>query len=255
MAKMRLSIVNSIGYRRNILIALIALIVALVGIPFLWSAGNRNPFCPLSVSAQDNPCLAQEVTISAQELQILGLQATSNAQGLQIFALQETNEALRQANLNQPLIVITVPIVITATQAPAFTVSVTPEKSSSSETPVGDMTNQPMSIMPSTSTSSHVQIVEVDGAGNFRAEGVVIRNTGSTVNLKDWTLISNNGDTYTFGEQFLFANAVITVFSGKGENTSISLYWNRNKPILVNPGDFIVLKDNRGRVQSVYQLP
>lgn len=91
-------------------------------LPVLLGSGGSIPFCELpKASAQDNPCLAQEVTISAQEVQILQLQGTINAQAIAYLGVEGTLTSLRAtvaAYVNQPpqMVVVTVPILITATR-------------------------------------------------------------------------------------------------------------------------------------------
>jgi LysM repeat protein len=109
--------------------------------------------------------------------------------------------------------------------------------------------------LPPTAASAQVEIVEVIGAGDITAEGVSIRNIGNTINLKDWTLTSGNGTTYTFDERFLFSNALVSVFSRVGEDTAIALFWNRSEAVFNPESDVLTLTDNKGVVQSTYRLP
>ena len=116
-------------------------------------------------------------------------------------------------------------------------------------------TVRPTLTLPPTAASAQVEIVEVTGAGDITAEGVVIRNIGNTVNLKDWTLTDGDGNTYTFAERFLFSNALVSVFSRVGEDTAIALFWNRSEAVFDPKEDILTLTDNKGVVQSTYRLP
>ncbi len=95
------------------IVSLIALVALLL--PILARSGVSIPLCDVqSVSAQDDPCLDREVTISAQQVQILQLQGTINAQEVEILLLQGTLIPYTNQPVNR--IVITVPVIITATQ-------------------------------------------------------------------------------------------------------------------------------------------
>lgn len=116
-------------------------------------------------------------------------------------------------------------------------------------------TVRPTLTLPPTAASAQVAIVEVTGAGDITAEGVVIRNIGNTVNLKGWTLADGQGNTYTFAERFLFSNALVSVFSRVGQDTAIALFWNRSEPVFAEADDVLTLTDANGVVQSTYRLP
>jgi hypothetical protein len=87
------------------------------------------------------------------------------------------------------------------------------------------------------------------------AEGIVIRNNGESINIKDWTLSDSNGNIYTFSERLLFSNASITLFTRTGQDTAIVAFWNRNTPIFTDPGNVLTLTDKNGVVQSTYRVP
>jgi nucleoid-associated protein YgaU len=114
-------------------------------------------------------------------------------------------------------------------------------------------TVRPTLTLPPTATNAQVEIVEVVGAGDVTAEGVVIRNVGNTINVKDWTLTDANGVVYTFSERVLFSNASVTVFTRVGSDTAIALFWNRNTP-LFTPGNVLTLRDAKGTVQSTFRV-
>src|SRR5690606_32275234 len=61
-----------------------------------------------------------------------------------------------------------------------------------------EATVRPTLTLPPTATNAQVSIVEVVGAGDVTREGVVIRNQGNSINLRDWTLSDADGNTYTF---------------------------------------------------------
>ncbi len=115
-------------------------------------------------------------------------------------------------------------------------------------------TVRPTLTLPPTATDAQVTIVEVVSAGDVTAEGVVIRNTGSTVDMTGWTLTDTQGNTFTFPEQLLFSNASVTVFTRIGQNTPVALYWGESSDIWGEPGDVATLSDADGVAQSVFRL-
>jgi LysM repeat protein len=112
----------------------------------------------------------------------------------------------------------------------------------------------PTMTLPPTAANAQVEIVEVVGIGDVTAEGVVIRNVGNTIDVKNWTLTDSNGNTYQFAERRLFSNASITVFSRVGSDTAIALFRNSGAG-LFKPGDVVTLRNARGEVQSTYRIP
>ena len=92
------------------------------------------------------------------------------------------------------------------------------------------------------------------GAGDITSEGIVLRNNGSNVNLKGWTITSSSGSTYTFAERIFFSNGLVTVYSRVGQDTAIALFWNRTQPAF-QPGDVVTIKNEQGQVQGSFRLP
>lgn len=115
-------------------------------------------------------------------------------------------------------------------------------------------TLRPTLTLPPTATNAQVEIAEVVGAGDITSEGIVLRNNGSNVNLRGWTISSSSGSTYTFAERIFFSNGLVTVYSRVGQDTAIALFWNRTQPAF-QPGDVVTLKDERGQVQGSFRLP
>jgi LysM repeat protein len=137
----------------------------------------------------------------------------------------------------------------------ALSAETTDEATEESTAEVTDeATVRPTLTLPPTATDAQVEIVEVVGAGDITAEGVVIRNTGSTVDMTGWTLTDTEGNTFTFPEQLLFSNASVTVFTRIGQNTPVALYWGENEAMWGEPGDVATLSDADGDAQSVFRL-
>ena len=118
----------------------------------------------------------------------------------------------------------------------------------------GQPTVRPTLTLPPTAADAQVTLVEVVGAGDVTAEGIVIRNTGSTVDMTGWTLTDTQGNTFTFPEQLLFSNASVTVFTRVGQDTPVALYWGESEAIWGEPGDVATLSDADGVAQSILRL-
>lgn len=87
---------------------------------------------------------------------------------------------------------------------------------------------------------------------NLNTEYIVFKNkTSSTVKLKGWKIISapsTDHQFYVFPRFSLGAGKSVTLYSGKGRNTSSKLYWNATTPKWNNDGDKAVLKNPSGTV-------
>jgi hypothetical protein len=113
----------------------------------------------------------------------------------------------------------------------------------------------PTLTLAPTAANAQVEIVDVIGAGDITAEGVVIQNTGNTVDISGWMLSDGDGNTYIFPEnRRLFSGAGITVNTRVGENTPILFFWGRDTAVF-GAGDIIVLTDRDGNVQANIRLP
>lgn len=126
-----------------------------------------------------------------------------------------------------------------------------------------EQTESPANVTPTvtptitlapTATDSEVEIVEVINAGDVTAEGVRIRNNGLVLDITGWTLSDQDGNQYTFAEQLMFSNSVLTLYTYSGQDTPISRYWGLEVPVW-QPGDVVTLKDANGKVQAAYRVP
>lgn len=222
---------------------------ALTGDTALQStATNLPPGCTLHVIAEgDTPFgIAEQYGISGFDLM--------DVNGL-------TEETAGQLQIGQVLIVPLEGCSLTAadiaTEAPTdedATVAAEEETAESTSDVTATPTVRPTLTLPPTAASAQVQIVEITGAGDINAEGVLIRNVGNNVNMKGWTLSDSDGNTYTFAERILFSNGLVTIFSRVGQDTAIALFWNRTSAVFSQPGDVLTLKDANGQVQSSYRI-
>jgi hypothetical protein len=112
----------------------------------------------------------------------------------------------------------------------------------------------PTITLPPTAVNAQVEIVRVISAGDITAEGVEIRNLGGVVNLTGWTLTDGDGNSFTFPEQRLFTNGLVTVFTRVGQNTPIALFWGRNEAVWGDAGETATLANADGDAQSTLRL-
>ena len=215
-------------------LSLVLVLLVLSSVFVLPLVLQSSPLCPLSVSAQDSsPCLAQQATISAQQVELLQVQLTSSALQQHSIDLEATISALRAQSA--PPVIVTVPVIITATPGSA---AATPIPTSNAQ---ADLTATPV--------DAHVEIAGLVSPGNLRLESVSIRNNGSEINLKGWTLSNSAGDVFTFPDMQLFSNGQITVYTQAGTNTPVALYWGQSEAVW-SSGDVVSLKDPGGFVES-----
>lgn len=112
----------------------------------------------------------------------------------------------------------------------------------------------PTITLPPTAVNAQVEIGRVISAGDITAEGIEIRNTGGVVNLTGWTLEDSEGNVYTFPTLQLFTNGLVTVYTRRGTNTPIVLYWGRSTAVWGDEGDTVTLRDDDGEVQATLRI-
>ncbi len=113
----------------------------------------------------------------------------------------------------------------------------------------------PTITLPPTAINAQIEIVRVISAGDITAEGVEIRNLGGVVNMTGWTLSDSEGNSFTFPEQRLFTNGMVTVYTRVGQNTPIALFWGQSEAVWGDEGDAIVLANADGDAQASLRLP
>lgn len=128
------------------------------------------------------------------------------------------------------------------------TVSLTP-----SQTPTA--TNTPTITLPPTASNAQVTIQSATGIGDITSETITLFNPGATLDITGWRLVDGQNNTYTFStERRLFSNATLLIRSGRGQDTSAIVFWNRDQAVL-EPGDTLTLLDRDGRAQATFRVP
>lgn len=88
-------------------------------------------------------------------------------------------------------------------------------------------------------------------AASLNAEWVQIKNsTTKPVNLKGWTLTDASRHKYTFGAFTLKAGKTVTVKTGKGTNTSSTLFQQRGAYVWNNDKDTATLRRSTNAVHD-----
>lgn len=102
---------------------------------------------------------------------------------------------------------------------------------------------------------SGVLIETVIGAGILDAERVLIKYQGpGEISLTGWRLESQQGQTYIFPPLILFSGGAVNVYTKRGINTVVDLYWGLDAAIW-NPGATVTLRDSQGTLRATYQVP
>ncbi len=93
-----------------------------------------------------------------------------------------------------------------------------------------------------------------DDAANLNDEYFTLQNTGDEIiDLSGWTVENERGVTFRIPNGVRLApNAVITIHSGSGLNTTGILYWNAVEPVWSSTGDLAVLRDAKGAIVDHY---
>jgi len=78
----------------------------------------------------------------------------------------------------------------------------------------------------------------------------VVNNTTATVSLTKWTLRDTSGHVYTFPTYSLPAKGYVYIRSGKGTNSSKTLYWQQTWYVWNNTGDTAYLRDSKGTLKD-----
>ncbi|WP_208029841.1 lamin tail domain-containing protein [Streptomyces cyanogenus] len=88
-----------------------------------------------------------------------------------------------------------------------------------------------------------------DGSNrSLNAEWVEITNDSrQAVNLDGWTLVDEDGYTYTFDHYRLNGRATVRVHTGVGRDTRTDLYQDRRNYVWDNDADTATLRNDRGR--------
>jgi LysM repeat protein len=102
---------------------------------------------------------------------------------------------------------------------------------------------------------SRVLIDSIIGVGDLASERVFLKRVGpGEISLTGWSLVADNGDTFTFPQLTLFENGAVFIHTREGQTTAVALYWELDHAVW-SSGDSVVLIDDQGDVHTSYQIP
>jgi LysM repeat protein len=106
-----------------------------------------------------------------------------------------------------------------------------------------------------TSVGNQVGIVAVVSAGDLDSERVQLRGlSDGTLSLTGWRLLDEDGNSYVFPQITLFGSGAVDIYSDRGVDTVVALYWNAGQAIW-ETGEMVTLLDDNGNLQATYSVP
>jgi hypothetical protein len=115
-------------------------------------------------------------------------------------------------------------------------------------------TMEPLETLPSDEQVS-VEIVSVTGAGTLETEVVIVRYNGEgELDLANWQLKDDDGDTFTFPQLTLYTDGAVQVHTASGSATVVDLYMGRREPIWES-GEEAKLYDPQDTLRASYRVP
>lgn len=228
---------------------------------------NLTPIGETSTSLSQNLPENCIVHVMADGDTIFGVALQYDVDGFLVMQINGlTEETATQMQIGDELLIPLegcpldqLPAVPTDTPIPSDTPEVSPTPTTPPTTiePTSEFSPTPTVTatltLPPTATDAQVQIAGLVSMGDVTAEGVRIVNPGSIIRIDAWKLTDSNGNEYIFGEQILFSNSELTLFTRAGQDTPIARYWGLETPVW-EIGDVVTLYDNRNRVQAVYRI-
>ena len=105
-----------------------------------------------------------------------------------------------------------------------------------------------------TPVPAQLEIVAVEGIGDITAEGIRLRNAGQQLNISEWTLTDDDGNTFRFGQKLLFEDAEVAVYTRSGISTGSAWFWGLDESVW-EAGETVTVSDSRGRARLALQIP
>jgi hypothetical protein len=100
-----------------------------------------------------------------------------------------------------------------------------------------------------------ISILTIVGPGNLDLEHVTIQNESQgAVDMTGWQIIDENEHAFTFPTFILNMDGSVKIFSQKGTDTVIELYWQSDDPIWQS-GETARLQDRDGNTVATYSIP
>lgn len=112
----------------------------------------------------------------------------------------------------------------------------------------------PAAAATSTPVNAQFEIVAVEGLGDITAEGIRLRNAGERVEISNWTLSDEDGNSFTFPVSMLFPQGEVVIYTRSGTSTGDARFWGKDESVW-EAGEALTLSDEAGRALQVLQLP
>ncbi|MCX8023757.1 MAG: lamin tail domain-containing protein [Thermanaerothrix sp.] len=117
------------------------------------------------------------------------------------------------------------------------------------------------SIMPSPTPTlpsldqAWITIAEVLAPGDAEHEAVLLKRLGEgDLWLQGWRLVNPRGQAFEFPNLTLSPNGSVRIYTRRGNNTVIELYWGLESPAWQR-GDKVRLLDPEGNLRAEYVIP
>jgi hypothetical protein len=105
----------------------------------------------------------------------------------------------------------------------------------------------------STPVDARFEIVAVDGLGDITAEGIRLRNIGDRVNMSNWTVSDEDGNSFTFPVTMLFPQGEVVIYTRSGTSTADARFWGKDASVW-EAGEALTLSDETGRALLTLQI-
>lgn len=112
----------------------------------------------------------------------------------------------------------------------------------------------PAAEATSTPVKAQFEIVAVEGLGDITAEGIRLRNIGDRVEISNWTLSDEDGNSFTFPVSMLFPQGEVVIYTRSGTSTGDARFWGKDESVW-EAGEALTLSDEAGRALQTLQLP
>lgn len=124
---------------------------------------------------------------------------------------------------------------------------------SPSSTPFSLTRVAPTVTLPPAAEDAQIEIVSVSNAGDVNTEMIELRNIGERLNLEGWTLVDEEGSTFTFPEFYMPRDSRVRIYTRQGNNTPAALYWGLDAPVW-SDGEVVTLNDPLGMAQAIERV-
>ena len=86
------------------------------------------------------------------------------------------------------------------------------------------------------------------------AEAIRLRNIGDRVNMSNWTLSDEDGNSFTFPVTMLFPQGEVVIYTRSGTSTADARFWGKDESVWA-AGEALIISDEAGRALQTLQIP